>query len=167
MSLPPHDPLLNARRTGYTRSGFGARYHAHRPKPPAALVDVLLQLAGTRRPRLVVDLGSGTDISTMLWAPHAERVVGVEPLDEMRKIAEAGNASANVSFASVKMSLMSCNKLADCETFGSPERAASSLVPRPSQTLPPSVAVSRLKIIGAFKSVLCRRRQIEQQPAGS
>ena len=98
MSLPPHDPLLNARRTGYTRSGFGARYHAHRPKPPAALVDVLLQLTGTRRPRLVVDLGSGTGISTMLWAPHAERVVGVEPLDEMRKVAEAGNASANVSF---------------------------------------------------------------------
>jgi SAM-dependent methyltransferase len=45
MSLPPHDPLLNVRRTGYTRSGFGARYHAHRPKPPAALVDVLLQHA--------------------------------------------------------------------------------------------------------------------------
>ena len=43
MSLPPHDPLLNARRTGYARSGFGARYHAHRPKPPAALVDVLRQ----------------------------------------------------------------------------------------------------------------------------
>jgi predicted O-methyltransferase YrrM len=97
MSLPPHDPLLNARLTGYTRSGFGARYHTHRRKPPAALVDVLLQLAGTRRPRLVVDLGSGTGISTMLWAPHAERVVGVEPLDEMRKIAEAGNASANVA----------------------------------------------------------------------
>lgn len=98
MSLPPHDPLLNARLTGYTRSGFGARYHTHRPKPPAALVDVLLQLARTRRPRLVVDLGSGTGISTMLWAPHAERVVDVKPLDEMRKIAEAGNASANVSF---------------------------------------------------------------------
>jgi len=98
MSLPPHDPLLNARLTGYTCSGFGARYHTHQPKPPAALVDVLLQLEGTRRPRLVVDLGSGTGISTMLWAPHAERVVDVEPLDEMRKIAEAGNASANVSF---------------------------------------------------------------------
>jgi len=98
-SAPPlHDPLLNARRTGYTRSGFAARYHAHRPKPPAALVDVLLQLAGTRRPALVVDLGSGTGISTMQWAPHAERVVGVEPLDEMRAIAESANTSPNVSF---------------------------------------------------------------------
>src|SRR6185503_18930471 len=70
-------------------------------------------------------------------------------------------------FASATASSMSFNKLADCETFGSPERAANSDVPRPSQTLPPSVAVSRLKIIEAFKSVLCRRRQVEQQPAGA
>src|SRR6185436_20399684 len=77
------------------------------------------------------------------------------------------STSANVSFASAKISLMSFNKLAHCETFGSPERAANSVVPRPSQTLPPSVAVSRLKIIGVFKSVLRRRRQIEQQPPGA
>ena len=93
-----HDPLLNARRTGYTRNGFAARYHAYRPKPPSALLELLRQLAGTRRPRLVVDLGSGTGISTAVWAPHAERVVGVEPLDEMRAIAEAGDAPPNVSF---------------------------------------------------------------------
>jgi predicted O-methyltransferase YrrM len=80
MSLPPHDPLLNARRAGYTRRGFGGQYHAHRPKPPAALVDLLLQVAGTRRPRLVADLGSGTGISTTIGAPHAERVIGIEPL---------------------------------------------------------------------------------------
>ena len=98
MSLPPHDPLLNARRAGYTRRGFGGQYHAHRPKPPAALVDLLLQVAGTRRPRLVVDLGSGTGISTTIWAPHAERVIGIEPLEEMRQIAEAGNTSPSVSF---------------------------------------------------------------------
>jgi SAM-dependent methyltransferase len=93
-----HDPLLNARRTGYTRDGFAARYHAHRPKPPSALLELLLQLAGTRRPQLVVDLGSGTGISTAVWAPHAERVVGIEPLDEMRAMAEAGDAPPNVSF---------------------------------------------------------------------
>jgi SAM-dependent methyltransferase len=98
MSLPPHDPLLNARRTGYTRRGFAEQYHAHRPKPPSALVDFLLQLAGTRRPRLVVDLGSGTGISTTIWAAHAESVVGIEPLDEMRKIAQEGHTAPNVSF---------------------------------------------------------------------
>ncbi|HYS15599.1 MAG TPA: class I SAM-dependent methyltransferase [Candidatus Binatia bacterium] len=96
--MPPHDPLLNARRTGYMRRGYSAQYHTYRPKPPAALVDVLLQRADTRRPRLVVDLGSGTGISTTVWAAHAEHVIGIEPLDEMRKIAEAGNHSPNVRF---------------------------------------------------------------------
>jgi SAM-dependent methyltransferase len=98
MSVPPHDPLLNAKLTGYTRTGFSAGYQAHRPKPPAALVDVLLRLAGTRRPALVVDLGSGTGISSRIWAPHAARVIGVEPLDEMRGIAEAGERFPNVEF---------------------------------------------------------------------
>jgi SAM-dependent methyltransferase len=98
MSLPPHDPLLNTRRTGYTRRGFAEQYHAHRPKPPSALVDFLLQLAGTHRPGLVVDLGSGTGISTTIWAAHAERVVGIEPLDEMRKIAQEGHTAPNASF---------------------------------------------------------------------
>jgi SAM-dependent methyltransferase len=98
MSLPPHDPLLNAQLTGYTRKGFSARYQAHRPRPPAALVDVLLQIAGIRRPELVVDLGSGTGISTRLWAAHAGRVIGVEPLEEMRAAAEAGEHPPNVTF---------------------------------------------------------------------
>ncbi len=98
MSEPPHDPLLNAQRTGYTRSGFGARYHAYRPRPPAAIIDLVLQLAQVSRPGLVVDLGSGTGISSGIWAPRAERVIGIEPLDEMRKIAEAGNRASNVQF---------------------------------------------------------------------
>jgi SAM-dependent methyltransferase len=98
MSPPPHDPLLNARRTGYTRRGFAEQYHAHRPKPPSALLDLLVQLAGTARPRLVVDLGSGTGISTTIWAARAERVIGIEPLDEMRRIAEAGRPAPNVTF---------------------------------------------------------------------
>jgi SAM-dependent methyltransferase len=117
MSLPPHDPLLNARRTGYTRRGFAAQYHAHRPKPPSALLDFLLQLAGTRRPRLVVDLGSGTGISTTIWAPHAARVIGVEPLDEMRTIAEASLALPNVSFqAGVAQQTAVADGLADIVT---------------------------------------------------
>ena len=40
-------------------SGFAAEYDAARPKPPAALVQVILQWAGTATPD-VVDLGAGT-----------------------------------------------------------------------------------------------------------
>src|SRR5262249_35853282 len=32
------------------------------------------------------------------WAAHAGRVIGIEPLDEMRRVAEAGAAPANASF---------------------------------------------------------------------
>jgi SAM-dependent methyltransferase len=59
---------------------------------------VLLQLAQVARPALVVDLGSGTGISTALWAERADRVVGIEPLDEMRKTAEAQIRAPSVRF---------------------------------------------------------------------
>jgi len=98
MSAPSHDPLLNAQRTGYTRSGFAARYHAYRPTPPEALIGMLLQLAQTPRPDLVVDLGSGTGLSTGIWAPHAQRVVGIEPLDAMRQVAQASHPAPHVHF---------------------------------------------------------------------
>lgn len=92
------DPLVNARRTGYTRPGFAVAYHAHRPRPPRAIVDLLLQLARTKKATLVVDLGSGTGLSTVVWAPHAERVIGIEPLDEMRAVATAATTAPNVQF---------------------------------------------------------------------
>lgn len=38
-----------------------------------------MRLARTERPRLVVDLGSGTGLSTRVWAARADEVVGVEP----------------------------------------------------------------------------------------
>ena len=45
-----------------------------------------------------MDLGSGTGISTGIWATRAARVIGIEPLDEMRQTAEAGNQAPNVRF---------------------------------------------------------------------
>jgi ubiquinone/menaquinone biosynthesis C-methylase UbiE len=98
MSVRSHDPLQNARLAGYTRGGFAGRYHAYRPRPPLALVELLQQMAQTSRPDLVVDLGSGTGLSTALWAAHARRVVGIEPLDEMRGIADAMRAGPHVEF---------------------------------------------------------------------
>jgi glc operon protein GlcG len=52
-----HDPLANARLTGYWRPGFAARYDECRPRPPTVLADVLRRLARIERPALVVDLG--------------------------------------------------------------------------------------------------------------
>jgi SAM-dependent methyltransferase len=82
--------------------GFAERYDAHRPHPPLAIVAILTQLARTSRPVLVVDIGSGTGLSTILWAEHAGAVVGVEPSVDMRRQAQARAAAmpgaTNVEF---------------------------------------------------------------------
>jgi predicted RNA methylase len=52
----------------------------------------------------VVDLGSGTGLSTGIWAAHAERVVGIEPLDEMRQVAEATTTAPNETVEKVQFS---------------------------------------------------------------
>jgi SAM-dependent methyltransferase len=98
MSAEPYDPFLNAQRSRYTHHGFADCYDAYRPRPPAALLDVLLQLAQTARPDLVVDLGSGTGISTFIWTQRARQVLGIEPLDAMRRTAEAANTAPHVRF---------------------------------------------------------------------
>jgi SAM-dependent methyltransferase len=84
--------------SGYERPGFAERYDAHRPRPPEVLHALLPALAGIERPRLVVDLGSGTGLSTRFWAEHADEVIGVEPQRRMREWAEAVTEAPNVSY---------------------------------------------------------------------
>src|SRR6476660_7622425 len=69
--------------------GFADVYDAFRPRPPLALLDILTQLVQAPQPALVVDLGSGTGLSTVIWAERAAAVVGVEPSADMRRQAEA------------------------------------------------------------------------------
>jgi SAM-dependent methyltransferase len=82
----------------YRHAGFAADYDRCRPRPPAALLELLPQLAGVDRPRLVVDLGSGTGLSTRFWAERAEQVVGVEMNDAMREFAEQATDSPGVRY---------------------------------------------------------------------
>jgi SAM-dependent methyltransferase len=69
-------------------SGVSDVYDAHRPAAPLVLAPLLMQLAETPYPALVVDLGSGTGLSTLHWAGVAQQVIGVEPNDDMRAQAE-------------------------------------------------------------------------------
>lgn len=69
-------------------SGQAEQYDTHRPSGPAVLPPLLTQLAEAPRPALVVDLGCGTGLSTLLWADAAQQVIGVEPNDDMRQRAE-------------------------------------------------------------------------------
>jgi ubiquinone/menaquinone biosynthesis C-methylase UbiE len=68
-----------------TWTGKASSYDRVRPTPPPALLDLLTQLIDMPRPALVVDLGSGTGLSTAIWGERAERVIGIEPNAGMRQ----------------------------------------------------------------------------------
>jgi SAM-dependent methyltransferase len=69
-------------------SGFADLYDANRPTAPDDLGPLLAAYAGVPGPR-VVDLGSGTGLSTRWAASWASEVIGVEPNADMRARAEA------------------------------------------------------------------------------
>lgn len=69
-------------------SGVAEQYDRYRPRMPAVIPDILTQLTRMPVPSLVVDLGSGTGLSTLAWAGRAQGVRGIEPNDEMRAQAE-------------------------------------------------------------------------------
>jgi SAM-dependent methyltransferase len=74
-------------------SGFADLYDVHRPSPPARLGPLLARYAGVERP-VVVDVGSGTGLSTRWAAGWASRVIGVEPNADMRAVAIAHGVPA-------------------------------------------------------------------------
>ncbi len=121
-------------------SGFADIYDKYRPQPPAILADVLMRWAQLSRLRLVVDLGSGTGISTRYWAEHAEHVVGIEPTADMRAQAEAQTTAANVTYrdglshqtglAAHTVQIVACSQaLHWMEPHGTFKEAARILVP--------------------------------------
>ena len=67
---PPGNP--------YDDPAFVARYARARPRPPDDLLTLLIELCRRDPPRLVVDLGCGTGLSTALWKGKARKVVGIE-----------------------------------------------------------------------------------------
>ena len=88
---------LHVEASGYREPGFADRYDRYRPHTPVVVVDLLCRIAGVERPKLVVDLGSGTGHSTEIWAGRAGEVVGIEPNPAMRAVAEA-RAPAGVRY---------------------------------------------------------------------
>lgn len=75
--------------------GFAQIYDDYRPSMPTVIIDVLTQLAHMPRPRLVVDIGSGTGLSTRVWADRADEIIGIEPSDDMLHQAEVRSVGLN------------------------------------------------------------------------
>lgn len=86
------------RRSGYTGEAFTRTYDRFRPAPPPALLRILKHLALAEHPKLVVDLGAGTGLSTRAWTDAAERIVGIEPNEAMLAEARKATRSRNIEY---------------------------------------------------------------------
>lgn len=86
------------RQSGYLREGFAEHYDVYRPHPPAVLLAVLARYAEGPPLSCVVDLGSGTGLSTRPWAELADEVVGLEPNPAMRKVATETTSNPRVRY---------------------------------------------------------------------
>ncbi|MEK4510713.1 class I SAM-dependent methyltransferase [Paenibacillus sp. FSL K6-2524] len=64
-------------------TGYANLYDKYRPEAPLQVVNLLTQYVG-HKPTLVLDLGCGTGLSTIIWKEHADQVVGIEPNEDMR-----------------------------------------------------------------------------------
>jgi ubiquinone/menaquinone biosynthesis C-methylase UbiE len=67
-------------------NGFSKEYDKYRPTPPPIIVDTLTNYIG-ETPKLVVDLGCGTGLSTFIWQDYCDKVVGIDPNEEMLQVA--------------------------------------------------------------------------------
>lgn len=158
-------------RSGYDRDGFAAHYDRFRPRPPPALVETLLQVAGVDRATLVADLGSGTGLSTRAWAESSNRVVGVEPnlamLERARAATPAGNVEYRLGFAHDTGLDDACADLVTCsQSFHwmepEPTLAEAARVLRPGGAFAAYdydlVPVCDWRAEEAFRALLRRRR---------
>lgn len=67
--------------------GFADTYDKYRPSAPNMITDILTNYLG-KNPEVVIDLGCGTGLSTMVWKDIAKKVIGIEPNVDMRSQAE-------------------------------------------------------------------------------
>lgn len=77
-----HELQVNANRF----IGFADIYEKTRPAAPRQAIDIIARYLN-RKPACVVDLGSGTGLSTMVWAGIADEIIGIEPSPDMIGIA--------------------------------------------------------------------------------
>ncbi|HXP54951.1 MAG TPA: class I SAM-dependent methyltransferase, partial [Streptosporangiaceae bacterium] len=73
-------------------SSYAGDYDRVRPQAPALLAEVISQWAEVSAPD-VIDIGTGSGLSLLLWSGRARSVTGVEPSGPMREIARQRAAS--------------------------------------------------------------------------
>ena len=94
--MPINSPDFSKNLERFT--GFAGAYDSFRPAPPDALASLIQRYSGLGAIGRVVDLGSGTGLSSRYWAGRATEVVGIEPTPDMRNEAAAKTRDSNVRY---------------------------------------------------------------------
>ncbi|MDD4493644.1 MAG: class I SAM-dependent methyltransferase [Eubacteriales bacterium] len=74
--------MTEAHKNADRFKGFANLYDNTRPACPPYIVGVLTRYLG-HRPHTVVDIGCGTGLSTLVWKDAADKIIGVEPSEDM------------------------------------------------------------------------------------
>ncbi len=126
--------------------GFASLYEQARPKMPLYPAEIITKYLN-RTPDTVIDLGCGTGLSTAVWKNRCNRVIGVEPNEEM--LAVARGKLTDVTFVK-----------AFADSTGLPDGCADAVVCSqsfhwmdPERTLPEIGRI--LKDGGVFATVDC------------
>jgi len=78
--------------------GFADIYDKFRPHPPSDIAEIIIQAYDKNEIDTVVDLGSGTGLSSRMWVGKAKNIIGIEPNDEMRKVALVHNENTGIEY---------------------------------------------------------------------
>ncbi|MDR2183802.1 MAG: class I SAM-dependent methyltransferase, partial [Clostridiales bacterium] len=79
-------------------SGVSGTYHDNRPVPPQVIIKIILSWL-KKEPEIVVDVGCGTGLSAIIWKDIAAKIIGIEPNDDMRTIAEKNVSCDSIAFS--------------------------------------------------------------------
>ena len=80
--------MKNSEKNAERFTGFADIYEKARPIVPEYPIKIICSYLG-KTPDVVVDLGCGTGLSTVVWRSAARSVVGVEPSEDMLTVARA------------------------------------------------------------------------------
>jgi len=78
--------------------GMADIYHDARPAIPGEIITKIILLLFRKEPDTVVDVGSGTGRSTIIWENIVPNIIGIEPNDDMRTTAEKNTNSDRIVF---------------------------------------------------------------------
>ena len=87
---------LNADR--FTGKEYVNIYNHYRPAPPVDIIQQSLNYLNKSKGLTIIDIGCGTGISTRVWSDYAEKIIGVEPSEEMVGKARELTKNTNIKY---------------------------------------------------------------------